>query len=282
MLVSMIQDAVRLLGEGWVFERALPGGGTGAALVRRPNGTLAVLRIRVGASLDRERDRVSYIRTLRKAGYPTPSEQEPRLLSDGSLATITDFVADAEPVVALTDELVDELFALVETQAGLATGSTGWGDWLRRSLTEGFEDWSRPAVLRADTRCAALVERATACAEAAARLPEPDDLVHGDLHQGNVLVRAGRLVAVIDCGAVRPGDRRFDLVTALIVAATGPRRVRQRLRSLIEACLPLPALRVYVAHHGVRLCDWALTYASDEVEFWVTTMTAEFDRYGIR
>jgi aminoglycoside phosphotransferase (APT) family kinase protein len=136
-------------------------------------------------------------------------------------------------------------------------------------------------VLRADPRCVPFAARAVAHADAAAALPEADDLIHGDLHQGNVLVHAGRLAAVIDCGAVRSGDRRFDLVTALTIAATGPAAVRQRLRAAVEARVPAPTLTVYVAHHGVRLLDWALTYASEQVESWIARTAEEFDRYGV-
>jgi aminoglycoside phosphotransferase (APT) family kinase protein len=279
--VRVIQDAVRLLGDGWTFERELPGGSNGVALVRRPDGSFAVLRVASGASLGHERERVSHVRKLRAAGYPTPREDWPRLLADGTLASVTDFVHDVEPVAGLTEALVDDLVALIGLQAGLAADTPGWGEWLRRSLSEGFEDWSRPARLRADPRCAALADRAVACGEAAAALPEPDDLIHGDLHQGNLLVRAGRLVAVIDCGAVRSGDRRFDLVTALTIAAAGPTAIRQRLRAIVETTVPVPTLTVYVAHHGVRVLDWALTYARDQVQFWVAATAEEFDRYGV-
>lgn len=249
--------------------------------MRRPDGTLAVLRVAPGPLLSREQERVRHVRTLRAAGYPTPQEDEPRLLANGTLVSVTDYVHDVEPATGLTDALVDDLLALIELQAGLATGDTGWGEWLRQSLSEGFADWCRPARLRADSRCAALADRAVAFAEAAALLPEPDDLIHGDLHQGNLLVRAGRLVAVVDCGAVRAGDRRFDLVTALTIAATGPTSIRQRLRAIVEAAVPAPTLTVYVAHHGVRVLDWSLTYARDQVPFWVAVTAQEFDRYGL-
>jgi hypothetical protein len=278
---NVIQNAVRLLGEGWADEQELPGGATGVTLVRRPSSSLAVLRVCHRTSLERERERVGYIRRLRAAGYPTPHEDDPRLLSDGTVACVTDYVPNVEPVTALTEALVTDLVAAVNVQAGLAPCSTGWGQWLHQSLSEGFEDWSRPAVLRADSRCARLAERAVTYAEAAASLPEGDDLIHGDLHQGNILTQAGRLAAVIDCGALRSGDRRFDLVTALTIAANGPGDVRQQLRQIVEMSVPAHLLTVFVAHHGVRVLDWSLTWAPDQVEFWVAAMGEEFNRYGV-
>jgi hypothetical protein len=276
----VIRDAVSELGVGWTYERHLRGGAAGAAVVRRPDGSPAVLKICHG-SLDREQERVARVRSLRAAGYPTPHEDEPWLLASGLLACVTDFVGEAEPVDALTEELVDELCGLIGIQAGLAPNATGWGEWLHQSLTEGFGDWCRPAALRGDPRCAALADRAGAHAGEAAALEDASDLIHGDLHQGNLLTAAGRVKAVIDCGAVRTGDRWFDLVTALTIAAAGPDEVREQLRRVVEQQVPARRLTVYVAHHGVRLLDWALTWAPDQVDFWVATTGKEFDRYGV-
>ena len=276
----MTGDVLALLGDGWTYERHLAGGAVGAVLARRPNGSLAVIKLSNGIP-SVESQRVAFVRRLRGAGYPTPHEDEPRMLADGNLACVTDFVADAEPVEALTEPLVQDLLALAETQAGLVPGATGWPDWLCQSLSAGFEDWCRPSVVRADPRCADIAERAVALSGLAAALPEGGDLIHGDLHQGNLLARGGRLTAVIDCGAVRPGDRWFDLVTALIIAAPGPVTVRQVLRDVVELQVPERALAVYVAHLGVRLLDWALTWAPGTVEFWVTAVSEEFDRYRV-
>jgi phosphotransferase family enzyme len=276
----VIRDVVSELGAGWTYERHLRGGAAGAALVRRPDGSPAVLRV-CGGTLSQQQERVSHIRSLRAVGYPTPHEDAPRQVASGALACVTDFVSEAEPVAALTDGLVDELCGLLDLQAGLAPNATGWGSWLAQSLTEGFGDWCRPAALRSDPRCAALADRAGAHAHAAAALNDACDLIHSDFHQGNVLTTEGRLKAVIDCGGVRTGDRWFDLVTALTIAAVGPDEVRRRLRGVVEQHVPARALTVYVAHHGVRLLDWALTWAPDQVDFWVGMTAAEFDRYGV-
>ena len=42
----------------------------------------------------------------------------------------------------------------------------------------------------------------------------PPRWVHGDLMDGNLLVRQGRLVAVIDWGGCKAGDPAIDLVAA--------------------------------------------------------------------
>ena len=43
---------------------------------------------------------------------------------------------------------------------------------------------------------------------------EPDVWIHADLMPGNLIVRGGRLVAVIDLGTVCVGDRAVDLMPA--------------------------------------------------------------------
>lgn len=53
----------------------------------------------------------------------------------------------------------------------------------------------------------------------------PDAMCHGDLIPGNVLVRDGRLVGVLDGGGFGPADPALDLVGAWYLLDTGPRDV---------------------------------------------------------
>lgn len=52
----------------------------------------------------------------------------------------------------------------------------------------------------------------------------PDVMTHGDLTPHNVLVAAGRLAGVLDCGGFGAADPALDLVSAWLILATGPRR----------------------------------------------------------
>lgn len=66
------------------------------------------------------------------------------------------------------------------------------------------------------------------CWEALAALPPwagPPVWLHGDLHPGNVLVRAGRLAAVIDFGDLTAGDPAVDLAVAWSLLPPGARPV---------------------------------------------------------
>jgi aminoglycoside phosphotransferase (APT) family kinase protein len=59
---------------------------------------------------------------------------------------------------------------------------------------------------------------------------EPDVMTHGDLVPGNVLVRDGRLVGLLDAGGFGPADPALDLVGAWHLLDRGPREVlKQRL-----------------------------------------------------
>ena len=108
-------------------------------------------------------------------------------------------------------------------------------------------------------------------------------MLHGDLHPGNILQVDGRVELLVDCGAVRPGDRHFDLLTLLWVSAsTGAERgVRRRLRQTIEAGVTVQQMQVLEAHFVIRLLDWALTYEPRLVDALVEQAAEEFDRYGV-
>ncbi|MDT0328374.1 aminoglycoside phosphotransferase family protein [Nocardiopsis lambiniae] len=53
----------------------------------------------------------------------------------------------------------------------------------------------------------------------------PDVMNHGDLMPGNLLVRDGRLVGVVDVGGLGPADPALDLLCAWDVLEERPRRV---------------------------------------------------------
>jgi aminoglycoside phosphotransferase (APT) family kinase protein len=65
----------------------------------------------------------------------------------------------------------------------------------------------------------------------------PPRWLHGDLHPANLLVRAGRLTAVLDFGDLTGGDPASDLAVAWMLFPPGP---RQRFRAAVphadDAC----------------------------------------------
>ncbi|MFJ3585940.1 aminoglycoside phosphotransferase family protein [Streptomyces sp. NPDC090127] len=93
---------------------------------------------------------------------------------------------------------------------------TAWADG---AMEGAIRDLGADGVLDAD--------RVSRAWEAVLRLPRwdgPPRWVHGDLLPGNLLVRGGRLSAVIDFGAVGTGDPACDMMAAwtLLTAETRP------------------------------------------------------------
>jgi Ser/Thr protein kinase RdoA (MazF antagonist) len=180
------------------------------------------------------------------------------------------------PVEALTHELVDDLLALHGRRLGLADAGDGAASAheLIETLVVGGSGYCLHAPLREfDARTAALVARVEAFG--ADLVPEQfprTDIVHWDLHPGNLLQLDGRLAAVIDNDFVSTGDAAFDLVT--LVVATFECRcddgVRDRLSAAAFDGLDAVRREAYVAHLLVRVLDWAIRKGRfEEVDLWL-------------
>jgi aminoglycoside phosphotransferase (APT) family kinase protein len=117
--------------------------------------------------------------------------------------------------------------------------------WMRAAISS-IADWYDPAQLSA----------LWAEALAAPVWNGPPVWVHGDLHAGNLLVRDGRLVAVIDFGLLSLGDPACDLAPAWTFFPAEQRIVFRRAAGLDEAAWrrgrgwALYAGAIALAHHG--------------------------------
>lgn len=148
---------------------------------------------------------------VRAHGYPTPA-----WLGVGATAThvwhLVDFV-DAAPAPVLTASLVEELVAIVELQAGQASEPHDHWSYAWRVVTG-----QEPVVARLSGHSravSALVGRSLRTCADASRPTGAPDMVHADLNPGNVLVRDGAVVAVVDIGNAGCGTRATDLTTVL-------------------------------------------------------------------
>lgn len=207
----------------------LPGGLNGGAVRVRVGGVDAVLK---AAPLAHPDDLAKALRARRIVdharghGYPTPA-----WLAVGATAThgwqVIEHV-DAAPVAELTPSLVGQLVEVVELQAGLASEpydhwSYAWRIATGRDVPGVVETPEqthlRHGVARLSAHSpevAAVVDRARAlCADVPPPGARPElslDLVHADLNPGNVLVRDGVVVAVVDIGNAGCGTRATDLI----------------------------------------------------------------------
>ena len=99
-----------------------------------------------------------------------------------------------------------------------------------------------------------------------------DDVVHWDLHPGNLLVDASGLSAVVDTDFAIVGDAAFDLVMLALTSLPLTCESGVRSRLFAEAFDQLDELRAqaYLGHLFVRLIDWPIRRNSPaEVEFWL-------------
>ncbi|WP_433271138.1 aminoglycoside phosphotransferase family protein [Micromonospora vinacea] len=113
------------------------------------------------------------------------------------------------------------------------------------------------AVSGALTDTAALAEVWDRCR--AARRDDPADVwIHADLMPGNLLVRDGRLAAVIDLGAVGVGDPAVDLMPAWNLFDAGSRETYRRALGVDDATWE-------------RGRGWALQQAINALPYYVET-----------
>ncbi|WP_203705400.1 aminoglycoside phosphotransferase family protein [Asanoa iriomotensis] len=150
------------------------------------------------------------------AGYPWPWSVNRWL--DGETAR-RDNIADLS---AFAVELGEFLLALqgVDTAGEPAAGRHSF--WRGASLTH-YDDETRKAIAALDGR----IDGAAATAEWDAALAAEWDgrpvWFHGDFAHGNILVRDGRLAAVIDFGTCGVGDPACDTVIAWTFLDTAAR-----------------------------------------------------------
>jgi aminoglycoside phosphotransferase (APT) family kinase protein len=149
-----------------------------------------------------------------------------------------------------------------------------WPGVLITTLTVGGHDYCRHRSLRHhDERTARLLSRI----EDVGRGIVPHDLVghdivHWDLHPGNLLQQDGALSAVVDTDFAAVGDAAFDLVLLALASLTVPCEKGVRSRLFAAAFDDLGALqrRAYLSHYFLRLLDWSIRRGrQDEIEFWL-------------
>jgi Phosphotransferase enzyme family len=229
---EVLDDVASVVGAEVALLSRLPGGDhVGAMRVQLAGGASAVLKVVPRAHpnhLDEMLRAHRVVEHMRRRGYPTPA-----WLGVGGTAThvwhLMDFV-DAAPVPELSPSIVEELMEIVELQAGQASEPYDHWSYAWRVATGGQEaavaglDFNETPeqsfLLQSVARLSgyssvvsALVERLRlVCADIP--LPrEAPDMVHADLHPGNVLVRDGAVVAVVDIGNAGSGTRATDLST---------------------------------------------------------------------
>ena len=221
---EVLDDVASVVGAEVTVLGRLPGGlDVGAMRVQLAGRANAVLKAWPRArphQLDETLRAQRIVEHMRGRGYPTPA-----WLGAGATAThvwhLMDFV-DAAPAPELTPALVEQLMEIIELQAGQACEPYDHWSYAWRLATghESGRDLA-PSLSRAvaglsghSSVVSALVGRLRLVCAGVPPPPQAPDMVHADLATpGNVLVRDGAVVAVVDIGNAGSGTRATDLTT---------------------------------------------------------------------
>ncbi len=255
--------------------RELVGGETGANEFIESDGTSWVIKTVTNPdSMVRRREAVAVSERLRlEAAWPAPFREV--VQGNGRLFVLQAFVV-GEAVTVLNDSHVTDVLAAHDRRRGLAGSdtSTAFADHIIHTLTQGGDNYCCHGPLYAHSdRGRRFVERARAIGGALTPADLPgDDLIHWDLHPGNMIERSGRLVGIIDLDNAKVGDGVVDLAMLALSARMPGNPVSARLalfdagiRSLSEA-----QHDAYLAHYILRFADWAVRKNRPaDLAFWL-------------
>lgn len=253
----------------------LAGGETGAHKFLAPDGRSVVVKWDMTPDGRSHRgEAVVLSERLRiRAGWPVPSEWV--IDADDVRFVIQEFMAGTAPT-RIDHELVEQLLALHNRRLGLAEphDPVRWPINLITTLTTGGNGYCQHASLRDyDDRTRLLVERIESFGRS---LDVNDfvghDIVHWDLHPGNLLVDGANLSAVVDTDFALVGDASFDLVMLALTCQRLECAPGVTSRLFDQAFENLDGLRAqaYLAHLFIRLLDWPIRRNSlGEVNFWL-------------
>ena len=229
--VEVLDHVAGVVGTEVTLLNRLTGGVNGGAvrvqLARRADAVLKAVPWAHAGHLDETLRAQRVVEHMRRRGYPTPA-----WLGAGATAThvwhVMDLV-DAAPAPELTPSLVEQLMEIIELQAGQA--SEPYDHWSyawrvatgRDSAAAGqvLDEASEHSLLRQSiaklsgysSAVSALVERLRLVCTDVPPPRDAPDMVHADLATpGNILVRDGAVVAVVDIGNAGSGTRAIDLM----------------------------------------------------------------------
>jgi hypothetical protein len=220
------------------------------------------------------RDAIGLTARLRDgAGWPVPRQWS--VESETCLFVLQEFLL-GQPVHTFNEATVERLLELHRRRIGLARPEdvSVWPNPLIETLLRGGTDYCLHSSLRDyDGRTASLLHRIIEIGRGAqAEDLRGGDIVHWDLHAGNLLQIDGRLSGIVDNDFVTVGDAAFDLATLAVSACQTQCTpgVREQLFEIAIESLDEARRSVYVGHLLLRVLDWAIRHERrDEVEFWL-------------
>ena len=237
----------------------LPGGHQdGAYVLAEPAGRRAVLKQLFAPRA------LPIMRRLSAIGYPTPDVLYAGTAPDGTTYLVQEFVPGA-PMATLTDAYLDQLLALNELQANLnphpaANALESWSGYVYEVVFAPTSVWATALRNHSPATAGLLSALRLATGRYAATVLSNSDVVHGDLHNSNLLVEHGQITGVIDMVYAGYGTRAIDLVTLLHTLdsdAYAP-AVRNRLRVHVIECFGADVYAICLAYRAIVTVEWAI------------------------
>ena len=267
-LIDVVQAAtgeqLELLGTSGVGE-------VGVVFVRRADRSEAVLS--GGFEAGALRRAAQGLELARAAGLPVPRYEG--VVEHGQAVALLQERLPGRLPDRVDDHLVDQLLHFVEGLRGLLPDSLGPMATDLHLLSSGSGYCDHESLARFDQRTRELLWWVRSVGSEVGTFLPGSDLVHLDLHPGNVLVDdAGTITGVVDWDAAGRGDARLAWVTLLFDLLRGvsadPRYERlggatvRRIEEQIQT-LDIGLLRQCWAHMSLRQVDWSLRHHGREL-----------------
>jgi aminoglycoside phosphotransferase (APT) family kinase protein len=243
----------------------LPGGQQDSAYVlAEPSGRQVVLKQMFAPRA------LPIIRCLRAVGYPTPDVLYQGIASDGTTYLILEFVPGV-PIQTLTEAYLDQLFELIDRQADLnpdpeSNPLESWSGYAHEVVFARSSVWVR-ALHNHSPATASLLSALQQATMPYTNIVLPNtDVVHGDLHSGNILVEHGQITGVIDLSYAGYGTRAIDLATLLHTMDSDryTPAIRQRLRARLIERFGSAVYAISMAYRAIVTLEWAVRKGSPD------------------
>ncbi|MEO7913188.1 MAG: phosphotransferase [Roseiflexaceae bacterium] len=254
-------------GTAFALAGKLPGGQQdGAYALTEPSGRRMVLKQLFAARA------LPIIRRLCVIGYPTPDVLYEGTANDGTTYLVQEFVPGA-PMQALTVAYLDQLFVLNEQQAELnpdpaANPLESWSVYVHEVVFARSSVWVRVLGNYSSATASLLHALQQVTLRYVNTVLPNTDVVHGDLHSGNIIVEHGQITGVIDLVYAGYGTRAIDLATLLHTMDSDDYlpAVRQRLRAQIVERFGPAVYAICMAYRAIVTLEWAIRH---EASAWI-------------
>jgi aminoglycoside phosphotransferase (APT) family kinase protein len=249
----------------------LPGGHQdGAYALVEPDGRRAVLKQLFAPRA------LPIMRRLHAIGYPTPDVLYDGTAYDGTTYLVQEFVPGT-PMATLDEAYLEQFFALNDLQANFhphpaANTLESWSGYVYEVVFARRSVWVTALSNHSQATAGLLAALRLATKRYAATVLPNTDVVHGDLHTGNMLVEHGQITGVIDMVYAGYGTRAIDLATMLHTSDSGDYApaIRRRLRAHVIERFGPDVYAICMAYRAIVTVVWAIRQGrTDWIDFFI-------------